>query len=347
MDVINMDKDQYFRGLYKLRDDDDDDEEQDVLDKIIMEDTTRSVLHDTTATEMIQAQNHDLDDTTTAIITTSTSDPTSTTLSTISKSSSPQKRKRHITTQPPTATLPHSSDSEDDTDEAPSKPAKLVKSLSEPTNPYHSTVQCMKPFTTPDAALENPNAATISILSEMLSVRENSTNPQDRWKVLSYRKALSALKQQAVAITTYEQAKALPGIGDSLARKIVEVAETGRLQHLDAARDMEGPIRLFTGIYGVGKTLAQKWIQAGHNTLQDLLDNVTLTTNQRIGIQRYDDFQLKIPRAECTALGEIVTQAMKAIDEEVQVIMGGSYRRGAAECGDIDFLITKPGTRGT
>ena len=30
------------------------------------------------------------------------------------------------------------------------------------------------------------------------------------------------------------------------------------------------------------------------------------------------------------------------VDSEIQVIIGGSYRRGAADSGDIDFIITKP-----
>ena len=40
--------------------------------------------------------------------------------------------------------------------------------------------------------------------------------------------------------------------------------------------------------------------------------------------------------------GAIVRRAVQAVDKDMQVIITGSYRRGALDSGDIDLLITKP-----
>ncbi|KAL8931878.1 MAG: hypothetical protein Q9211_006673, partial [Gyalolechia sp. 1 TL-2023] len=38
----------------------------------------------------------------------------------------------------------------------------------------------------------------------------------------------------------------------------------------------------------------------------------------------------------------IVRDAIRHVDPAVEVTIGGSYRRGAADCGDVDFILTKP-----
>ena len=97
-------------------------------------------------------------------------------------------------------------------------------------------------------------------------------------------------------------------------------------------------------IYGVGISQGWKWVQQGHKTLEDLKKHAHLTDGQKLGIEHYEDFLTRIPRAEVTALGEIVKAAAAQLDPDVQVIIGGSYRRGTATSGDIDCLLTKPGT---
>ena len=55
-------------------------------------------------------------------------------------------------------------------------------------------------------------------------------------------------------------------------------------------------------------------------------------------------FKPRIPREEVKALGDIVKATANAIDPNVEIIIGGSYRRGAATSGDIDCIITKQNT---
>lgn len=66
---------------------------------------------------------------------------------------------------------------------------------------------------------------------------------------------------------------------------------------------------------------------------------------QKIGLKYYEDFKMRIPRAEIETLLEKVKQAcwkeVKNADKNLIVEACGSYRRGKQTCGDIDILITK------
>jgi DNA polymerase IV len=63
-----------------------------------------------------------------------------------------------------------------------------------------------------------------------------------------------------------------------------------------------------------------------------------------LGIEHYNDLNTRIPRREVEALGTVVKTTAQRIDPEVELIIGGSYRRGAESSGDIDFIITKQNT---
>lgn len=194
-----------------------------------------------------------------------------------------------------------------------------------------------------DANADNPNARTIEVLQKMASFYDRV---DDHWRTTAYRKAISTLKRQEVKIATEEEAFKLPGVGRRLAQKIEEIVTTDKLQRLEYAQ-MEPKnqvLQLFLGIYGVGTTQAQQWIAQGFYTLHDLRENVKLTTNQLVGVDHYHDLNSRIPRREVEALGAVVQKAASIIDPEVELIIGGSYRRGAESSGDIDFIVTKRNT---
>ncbi|PWY67288.1 DNA polymerase Pol4 [Aspergillus eucalypticola CBS 122712] len=188
---------------------------------------------------------------------------------------------------------------------------------------------------------ENPNSHTIAILQQMLEFYKRTN---DQWRVLAYRKAISALRRQPRKISTRLEALAIPGIGQRLADKIEEIVSTNRLRQLENATNSREDkiLKLFTGIYGVGINQASIWLAEGYKTLKDLRVKIKLTHNQRIGIEHYGDFAQRIPRSEVEEHGEIVRKAVQSADPDMQVIIAGSYRRGAPDCGDIDLLITKP-----
>ncbi|KAI6785604.1 uncharacterized protein J7T54_005938 [Emericellopsis cladophorae] len=197
--------------------------------------------------------------------------------------------------------------------------------------------------TAQDARPDNPNARTMEVLQQMAGYYDRIN---DNWRTVAYRKAISTLKRQDVRITTEQEALRLPGVGPRLAQTIEEVVTTDRLRRLEYAEDepMGKVLRLFMGIYGVGNKQAQQWIAQGFRTLDDLKRDARLSANQLVGIERYDDLQQRIPRHEVEALGSIVKKTAAGIDGAVEIIIGGSYRRGSQTSGDIDIVVTKPGT---
>ncbi|KPM43870.1 hypothetical protein AK830_g2708 [Neonectria ditissima] len=194
-----------------------------------------------------------------------------------------------------------------------------------------------------DAKAGNPNTRTMEVLQLMADYYDRVN---DHWRTTAYRRAISTLKRQDAKVTTEEEALLLPSIGQRLAQKIEEIVTTDRLQRLEYAQDesMAKPLQLFLGIYGVGNRQAQQWIAQGFRTLEDLKGKANLTRNQLVGVNHYDDLNTRIPRREVEALGAVVQKASQEVDPKIQLIIGGSYRRGAESSGDIDFIVTKPNT---
>lgn len=194
-----------------------------------------------------------------------------------------------------------------------------------------------------DPDSEAPNAYTIEVLQKMYEYYERI---QDHWRILAYRKAITALKRQKAHITSKEQALAIPNIGNRLADKIEEIIWTGRLRRLDSTElePHDEALQRFLKIYGVGYNQARAFVAKRYRTLEDLKTKASLTKNQLIGIERYDDFQTRIPRDEIGRHATLLRSVLRKVNPDIEVTVGGSYRRGAATSGDIDYIITARNT---
>ncbi|CCC09399.1 hypothetical protein SMACR_05184 [Sordaria macrospora] len=190
---------------------------------------------------------------------------------------------------------------------------------------------------------QNPNARTIEVLQLMCDCYSRIS---DHWRTTAYRKAISTLKRQNTKITTAEEAYRLPNVGKRLAEKIEEIVTTDSLRRLEYAQDspLDHVLATFLKIYDVGTGRANKWISKGFRTLDDLKQKANLTPNQRIGIEHYEDLNTRIPRSEVAALGDYIKKEAAQIDPIVELLIGGSYRRGAESSRDVDFIVTKKDT---
>ncbi|RDW88852.1 hypothetical protein BP6252_00884 [Coleophoma cylindrospora] len=258
------------------------------------------------------------------------------------------KQNAHLPLDDTDDDLPASSGAEDiDDSDSEALPTAKRKASQTKMKPFSSrpfkqdSFSCMRGGT--GNATSNPNDRTIEIMQEMC---DHYSRTNDHWRTTAYRKAIGTLKRQPERICLAEDARRLPFIGQRLADKIEEIVRTDSLRRLESAKaePTDQILRLFLNIYQVGNSTAWRWIQKGYKTLEDLKEHVDLTENQKLGIEHYDDLLQRIPRHQVTELAKIVEEASKMIEPAIKVIIGGSYRRGAATSGDLDCIITMPGT---
>lgn len=174
---------------------------------------------------------------------------------------------------------------------------------------------------TSTSSTSSPNALTIEVLQQMCNYYEVT---KDHWRFNAYRKAITALKRHPSRITTKEGALAIPGIGDRLADKIQEIVMTNTLRRLESIESDpdDEVIRVFCNIYDANYAQAQKWFAQGFRTLDDLRESADLIYGQRIGLEYYQDFQTRIPRAEVEAHGAYTRKTIQEIDPAITVTIG-------------------------
>lgn len=127
----------------------------------------------------------------------------------------------------------------------------------------------------------------------------------------------------------------MPGIGESLAKKIWEIIDTGSLEKLEDFQSSEyiQTINLFGNIWGCGPTIAKQWYDQvrpspssvsspfsdmqGYRTLDDVRQRAKLSENQQVGLKYYDEFLERIPRDEVAEIESIVSRTKTEREREM------------------------------
>lgn len=179
-----------------------------------------------------------------------------------------------------------------------------------------------------------------SIIAALDVMRKKELAEKQPFKARAYATVIGQLKAHEAAITSYEDIKGIQGIGAKISDKIKEILATGELKAAErakAAHDMDA-LEAFQLIHGVGPVKANELVKAGFKTIVELrekgLDH--LNDKQKIGLQYYEAILERIPRAEMDEHARAVAAFVPA---ELEYEIVGSYRRGAADSGDIDVLL--------
>lgn len=180
-----------------------------------------------------------------------------------------------------------------------------------------------------------------SIITEKLEIlKESYAAIGDKWRVLGYQKAISALKKHHKQVESGKEAEEIRGIGKQLADKIEEIITTGNLRKIEQEPSDVKVLKLFGGIFGAGPATAKEWFAQGYRSLKDLESNSTLTRQQRIGLQYYNDINERMPREEASWIVDQVKRFALELEGDLIIEAAGSFRRGKETCGDVDILIT-------
>ncbi|MCS7183970.1 MAG: DNA polymerase/3'-5' exonuclease PolX [Patescibacteria group bacterium] len=152
-----------------------------------------------------------------------------------------------------------------------------------------------------------------------------------------------------------EGLKNLPGVGESIANKIIEYLKTGKIEELEKLRK-EVPIDIekLTNIEGIGaKTIYRLYKSLGIKTLEDLekaclehkiskLPGFGIKIEEKIlkGIKFYKEGGGRFILGYITPIVENLIFYLRESNLVTKIEVCGSYRRKKETVGDIDILVT-------
>ena len=184
------------------------------------------------------------------------------------------------------------------------------------------------------------------IFDRMASMLRERKGSPDEFRARNYAKAARIIRKLPDEVWMNE-----PGIlreppyslGVATVDKVKEFIETGKVgkfNHLTSDERLRSLAALCT-VHGIGRKVAEKLYTQGVRSIGDLssLPKGSLTRAQEIGLKYWEDFQVRIPRAEVMEILKIVKNEILNVFGEVVAEAAGSFRRGAADCGDVDIII--------
>ena len=161
------------------------------------------------------------------------------------------------------------------------------------------------------------------------------------FRARAYKKAYETLMMFPDDITSVEQVKGKPGIGEAIYKRLGELVKTGKIEALE--RYKKDPMFLFSDIYGIGPKKAKELVTKNNITsIEQLRENQDLLNDkQKVGLKYYEDILQRIPRDEIVEFEKVIMKVFEKIKfpgSTFEIV--GSYRRGAKDSGDIDVIIS-------
>ena len=188
-----------------------------------------------------------------------------------------------------------------------------------------------------------------TIIDSLEVLRKRDVADKAVFSARAYAKVITQLKNYNGTITEYDDVKNITGIGAKMEKKIKEILETGTLAAAEKARELYNIDALDTlqNIYGVGPAKATELVKAGIISITQLRDEVKsnpklLNDKQKIGLKYYEELLERIPRTEMEEHRDILHTLLPDEMTEYDTEIVGSFRREAANSGDIDVLIRVP-----
>lgn len=159
----------------------------------------------------------------------------------------------------------------------------------------------------------------------------------EAFRARAYQKAQEFIMSYPNNITCLNDLNGKPNIGPAVLERLEEFINTGTLQIIE--REKNNPVNVLSDVYGIGPKKAQELVEQGVTTIEQLRANQAqlLNDTQIVGLKYYEDILKRIPRQEIECYNTLFKGIfMKNANYEIV----GSYRRRAADSGDIDVIIT-------
>ncbi|QGR54034.1 DNA polymerase family x [Moumouvirus maliensis] len=171
-----------------------------------------------------------------------------------------------------------------------------------------------------------------------------------RFRLKSVKTILGILKRLDFEITDPSDVDGIKGIGASTKKRIAEILETGKLSELKNKYNKKkqaqiNSIQDLEKVIGIGSSTAKKLItKYGIRSVDELKkaikkNKITVSNAILLGLKYYGVVEGNIPRKEITQIEKYLVSQAIDVNDNLELIICGSYRRGKATSGDIDVLM--------
>jgi DNA polymerase (family X) len=198
-------------------------------------------------------------------------------------------------------------------------------------------------------------AKLLRMMASYLEMKKVAFKPQAYEKAAYSIEALDEDIEEFVKKKGKEGLMELPGVGESIAEKIIEYLKTGKIKELeDLKKEVPVDIETLTSIEGVGPKIVYKLYKAlGIKNIDDLekaclehkirrLPGFGEKSEEKIlkGIQFYKQGGGRVILGFIIPVVEELVNYLKESGFAKEVVPAGSYRRRKETIGDIDILAT-------
>jgi DNA polymerase/3'-5' exonuclease PolX len=188
---------------------------------------------------------------------------------------------------------------------------------------------------------------TSLIINALQILHDEEKSAKQTFKARAYLTVIDNINALQKPVTCMADLAGVKGIGEKIRAKIEEIFATGSLKR--AVRVFNDPVskakRELATVWGIGPAKAAELVAMDILSVDELVLAASenpdlLTPNQKIGLKYYWDFAARIPREEMHKHSRVISDAVASVTHgKMSAVIVGSYRRGAAESGDIDVLL--------
>jgi DNA polymerase (family X) len=200
------------------------------------------------------------------------------------------------------------------------------------------------------------NRDVARILDELADLHELHADEDGMFRVRALRqgaRAVERLLEPALDLVRQKRLTRQRGLGEGIARRLQELADTGRLLELEEARRDWAALAEIARVDGIGAAITRKLHrELGIRSLDELEGAAAAgrlaslsgfgpkrTEALRQAIERARVPTGKLPRPLAEKLGQPILEAVRATRGVTHAVFCGSIRRRRALIGDVDLLV--------
>jgi len=202
------------------------------------------------------------------------------------------------------------------------------------------------------------------IFDEIADILE--VKSENSFKIRAYRRAartIETLTQDLKVIAErggVSELKKIPGVGEGIAKKILEIAETGDCKkHIELKQEVPTGLLELLAIPRIGpKTAAKVHDELGICSIAELEEAAKLHKLEGLpglgtkveesilkGIEQYRSYKGRVLLSEALPRAESIVTELKKLDAVAKITIAGSLRRMRETIGDIDILVVSNSPR--